>query len=114
MVSYTSAFALCRINLVQEGCNATHWDVGFTSYWVLQKCNCYRERVLFAAWSWASGNRTQEMGVVLPCPGPAVLCHLPFTLSPVTAHTQVPVNWVRGVAFMTAALSCKHRENTLV
>lgn len=58
----------------------------------------------------ASGNSTEKVGMVSHCPRPNALCHSPFTLSPVTAHTEMPVNWVRGVAFVTAALSCKQKE----
>lgn len=72
------------------------------------------ERVRSVERFWASGNRTEEAGMVLPWTRPNVLCHSPFTLSPVTAHTQVSVNRVRGIAFMTAALSCQQKEKTIL
>lgn len=91
------------------------WVVCGAFYWVWQKYNCCRERLLFVQQYWAFGNRTEEEAMVLHCLCPNVLCHSPFTLSPVTAHTQVSVNWVWGIAFMTAALSCKQKEkNKLV
>lgn len=45
---------------------------------------------------------------------PEVLCHSPFALSPVTSNTQMSMNWVRGVTFMTTALPCKQKETSFV
>lgn len=52
------------------------------------------------------------MGVLLP--SPKALCHSPFALPPVTANTQMSVNWVRGVTFVTAALPCNQKETSFV
>lgn len=51
------------------------------------------------------------MGVLLP--SPKVPCHSPFALPPVTANTQMSVNWVRGVTFVTAALPCNQKKQVL-
>lgn len=45
---------------------------------------------------------------------PDALCYSPFTLSPVTAHTQVSVSRVRGIAFVAAAVSCKPKEERVL
>lgn len=65
--------------------------------------------VLFAADSRLGG---KWMGVRLP--SPEVPCHSPFALPPVTANTQMSVNWVRGVTFVTTALPCNQKETSFV
>lgn len=83
--------------------------MGFIAHQVLQEHNCCREESSLWSGFGACSNRAEEWG--WPSAVPAhVLCYSPFTLSPVTAHTQVSVNRVGGIAFMTAALSCKQKE----
>lgn len=45
---------------------------------------------------------------------PDAFCYSPFTLPPVTANAQMSVSRVRGIAFMTATLSCKSKEERIL